>query len=407
MTLQPDTAESSGVVVLVETSTAFGRSLLKGILRYFRLHPPPSLYVAQGPVNQVLPLRDSWRGNGIIARICSPEMERAVVDSGLPYVVSRPYEIEYPLAGKWFGEVRTEPNAIARMAAVHLTETGLQRFAFCGFENCRWSSAYEKAFSQFVRRYGYPCAVFRSASWTWLRNRAESWQQQGLALEGWLRSLEKPVGLMACNDLCGWEVLQACARAELDVPGEVAVIGVGNEEALCEFSDPTLSSIALSVEDAGYRASSLLAALMQNRAVVERIVWVHPTHVVARGSSALVWQDDPVVRRALTIIREHAKNPMSVVDIVGRVGISRRTLERRFSSSVGRTILSEINRFRLRRAEQMLTETDWPCQLVAREAGFGSLRTFLRTFRQEEGCTPKTFRVRAHPARSHTGTAIH
>jgi LacI family transcriptional regulator len=105
-----------------------------------------------------------------------------------------------------------------------------------------------------------------------------------------------------------------------------------------------------------------------------------------------------LVAAALKIIREQAS--IAVPDAVRQIGASRRTLERHLATSIGRTILSEIRRRRIHRAEQALLETDWPIYLIARHAGFGSLRAFFRTFRREEGCTPHTFRERSRHSQS-------
>jgi len=197
---------------------------------------------------------------------------------------------------------------------------------------------------------------------------------------------------MACNDACGREVLQACAEAGLRVPDEVAVIGVDNDEMMCELSNPPLSSVALDLERAGYEAARLLDALMSGQTDEEPAVWVRPTQVATRRSSDVIAQEDSLVARALQTIRENARRTISVSDVVDELRISRRTLERRFFRAIGRTVLSEIMRCRLQHAKQLLLETNLPCHQVAGEAGFGSLKTFNRAFSRKEGTTPQSFR---------------
>jgi LacI family transcriptional regulator len=382
------------VALLLETSAEYGRGLLRGILRFSRLHGPWSLHVAPGHLDQVLPRAKSWSGSGIIARIRSPEMEKVIRSTGLPFVASSLKGSRFPMGGSKFGEIRSDPEAIARMGAVHLFEAGLRRFAFCGFAGCTWSTLREKAFIKFSKDGGYSCSAHHIASANWLQqpNWIESWHHEQPILVKWLQSLTKPVGLMACNDACGREVLQACAAAGLRVPDEVAVIGVDNDEMMCELSNPPLSSLALDVERAGYDAARLLDRLMSGQSAGERVVWIKPTHVAVRRSTDVIAHEDSVVAKALRFIRDHGRRNLSVDNVTEEVGVSRRTLERRFFRATGRTVLAEITRCRLERAKQLLLETDLPSHKVAAEAGFGSLKSFHRTFSHKEGRTPMNFR---------------
>jgi len=221
----PRTAQ---VALLLETSTEYGRGLLRGIVRYSRLHGPWSLYVAPGHLEQALPKAKSWSGTGIIARIRSPEMVKLIRSTGLPFVASSLDESRSSGRGDKFGEIRTNSAAIARMAAAHLVDRSLRHFAFCGFVGCAWSLRREEAFSQYLKDQGFPCHTHRIelANWMQRPNWIETGEDEQPVLMDWLKSLPKPVGLMACNDTCGREVLQACAVAGLRVPDDVAVIGV-------------------------------------------------------------------------------------------------------------------------------------------------------------------------------------
>ena len=396
------------VAVLVETSTEYGRGLLRGILRYSRLQGPWSLHMAPGHLHQAFPKGASWKGNGVIARIGSPETERRVRSMRLPCVVSSLIEWRSAPGLKRFGEIRTDADGIARMGAEHLLEAGFRRFAFCGFVDCHWSTLREKAFLHLMRDRGYPCATHRIACANWMQSPRwmENWQQEEPEMIRWVKSLPKPVGLMACNDACGREVLQACAAAGLRVPDEVAVVGVDNDEMMCELSSPPLSSVALDVEKAGYEAASLLDDLMKGKGENGNIVWVRPTHVVVRPSSDVIAQEDPVVARALQLIRDRARHNLGVNDVCEQVGVSRRTLEKRFSRAVNRTILSEIMRCCVERAKRLLVETELPCHKIAREAGFGSLKTFNRTFSRSAGTTPQNFRHRSTPIATSPGASF-
>jgi LacI family transcriptional regulator len=173
---------------------------------------------------------------------------------------------------------------------------------------------------------------------------------------------------------------------------------VDNDDMMCELSNPPLSSVALDIEKAGYAAARILDDLMRGRRTRNRIVYVEPTHVTARRSTDFIAQDDPVLATALRMMRDHSRLGIGVPEVVERVGVPRRTLERRFARAVGRSILSEITRNRIEHAKRLLLETDLPCCNVGTAAGFGSVKSFTRTFRQAVRCPPERFRTLSRAA---------
>ncbi|MGD0697818.1 MAG: DNA-binding transcriptional regulator [Terriglobia bacterium] len=353
--------------------------------------------MAPGHLDQSLPSMASWKGTGAIARVRTPEMAKWVRSTRLPLVVSSLLEPPSFSPDGRYGEIRTDSEAIACMGAKHLLDAGLKYFAFCGLATVRWSAARERMFTEMVAEAGYKCSTLRIGSANWMQrpNWMESWELERPILARWLRALPKPVGLMAANDVCGREVLQVCTAERIQVPDEVAVVGVDNDEMMCELSIPPLSSVALDMVKAGYESARLLDALMRGQRVAERVVLVEPTHVVHRRSSDVIVREDEAIGGALRYIREHARHPVSVSEVAEALGISRRALERRFLAALGRTILDEITRCHLARARQLLVETDLPCYQIADEAGFGSPKSFNRTFAKKERMTPLRFRQRS------------
>jgi LacI family transcriptional regulator len=382
------------VALLLETSTEYGRGLLRGIVKYARLHGPWSVYISPGHLEQVLPKAKSWAGTGIIARIHSSQMAEMIRATGLPVVASSLEEMTWDQPQGDFCEIRTDSPGIARMAAQHLMEQGLRHFGFCGFGSCQWSSRREHAFTQCLTDAGFACHQqnIQFANWIQRPDWIQTSEHERPIVEEWLKSVPKPVGVMACNDACGREVLQACATAGLRVPDDVAVVGVDNDELLCELADPPLSSIALSLEQAGYEAATVLDAMMSGQPEHQETVLVRPATVVARRSSEVIAQDDGLVVSALRFIRDHAGQPIGVPDVVDELRVCRRTMERRFIRAMGRSILAEITRCRLDRAKRLLIETDLPVHRVATSSGFTNTRSFNRTFWREEGRTATAFR---------------
>ncbi len=384
------------VALLLETSTEYGRGLLRGIVRYARLNGPWSIHINPGHLGQALPQAKTWRGHGVITRIHSSAMARTIRASGLPVVASSLEELDAGKQSGGFCEIRTDSPGIARMAAEHLVERGLKHFAFCGFRGVQWSTVREKIFRDRLGELGFACRTRRieMSSGTQQPHWIRSYEREQPGLVDWLRSLPKPVGLMACSDICGHEVLLASAAAGLRVPDEMAVIGVDNDELLCGLSDPSLSSVALNLEQAGYEAAAALDDMMAGREPRRHIIAVEPTHVVARRSTEVIAADDPVVAAALRFIKDHAGRLIDVPHVVREAGISRRTLERRFAETRGRSVLAEITLCRLERAKRLLLETDMPIYRVAESSGFNSIKTFIRSFQGAEGESATSFRKR-------------
>lgn len=366
-------------------------------MRYSRLHGPWSLYIAPGHYEQELPKAKSWGGTGIIARISSPDLARAIQATGLPAVVLEACFDESATVspGQGFCEVRTDSPSIARVAADHLLERGYRDFVFCGMENCPWSVARENTFSRYVADRGFRCQSYRTKLRNWMdhANWVRAWEQEQPRLSAWLGTLSPPVGVMVCNDICGRFVLQACTEAGVRVPRDVGVVGVDNDELLCELCDPPLSSVALDLDRAGYEAAQLLDGLMSGQIKGRHLVMVKPLGVVTRRSSDAILQEDVVVADALRFIMDHTRQAIRVPDLVAEIGVSRRSLERRFLRAMGHSILGEITRCRLERAQQLLRETNLPVYRVAAESGFGSVKAFSRAFHLAESCSPATFRL--------------
>lgn len=384
------------IALLLETSNEYGRGLLRGIVRYARLNGPWSISVSPGHLGQALPRAKTWQGHGIITRIRSTAMARAIRASGLPVVASSLDELDAEEEKSGFCEIRTDSPGIARMAAQHLLERSLRNFAFCGFRGVQWSIARETTFRDYLQSKGLTCNTRRIGNSDWIQEPhwIQTHERDQATLAGWLKGLPKPLGVMACNDICGVAILQACAAAGLRVPDDVAVVGVDNDELLCGLSDPPLSSVALSLEHAGYEAAAALDAMMAGRSPQRQVIAVEPTVVVARRSTQTVAADDPLVTTALQFIRDHSGRAIDVPHVVRELRTSRRTLERRFTESTGHSILAEITRCRLERAKRLLLETDMPIHLVAARAGFNSIKTFIRSFQLAEGHSATVFRER-------------
>lgn len=386
------------VALMWERSSPFGSGILRGCVRYSRLHGPWSLYICGRDFEVGLPKKVEF--SGIIAEGYSLRELKFIKATGLPAVVGEAAveELAAPGAYSCFRKIVTNGRAIAKMAVDHFSDRGLTCFAFCGFENCTWSLEREQAFCRQASETGQLCSTYRMDVRNWQREGdvVRAWGREQVQLAGWVKSLPRRTGVMVCSDLCGRQVLEACRQAEVQVPEHVAVVGVDNDELVCESSDPTLSSVALDVETSGFKAAHLLDELMSGSAPDrERVIAVEPIGIVGRGSTRVVDKYDPLVAKTLCFIEDHAGRGIGVPDIVSEIGVSRRTLERRFSRATGKSILEQVNQNRLDRAKCLLQETDLPVYRVATEVGFANTRMLNRIFRRGERIPPTVFRRNA------------
>jgi LacI family transcriptional regulator len=214
-------------------------------------------------------------------------------------------------------------------------------------------------------------------------------------LAAWLKSLNKPVGLMACYDVRARHVLMTCRRLGLLVPEDVAIIGVDNDELMCELTNPPLSSVEQGSRRIGFEAAALLDRLMAGQKSPQKRFTVEPEGIVARQSSDILAIKDVEVAAALQFIRHHACKGIQVPDVVWTVAISRSAIESRFKAVTGRTIHAEIQRVQIERARQLVTATNLSLKQVAVEAGFRYLQHMTTLFRFHLGQTPGEYRKRS------------
>jgi LacI family transcriptional regulator len=379
------------VALLVETSRSFGRDFLMGVSRYARSRGPWTFHITPGDFEQAVPRMKQWGGTGIIARIPSQRIAKAILEANVPTIALGLTEEqrlpENPLSR--LSNVSSDPQQVAEMAVRHLLGRRLSNFAYVGVEDRAWSRRRGEAFVQELRALGHDAIVYPAPK----KNSWRQWEREQRFMADWLRSQPLPLGLFACNDDRGRQVLEVCRQCGLNVPEDVAVLGVDNDAVFCDLADPPLSSIALNAETAGYRAAQQLDEMMRGKSRETCRIAVEALEVVTRRSTDIVAIDDLEVVAALQIIRRDHGRTLSVADVATEVAVSRRYLERRFRTLVGRSILEEIQRVRLEYAKRLLIETAHPIATVADMSGFGSSAYFSQFFQKRVGTTPRRFRT--------------
>jgi len=373
------------VALLVETSREYGRGLLRGIIRYQHEHQPWSLYFKpQGLGAPPPPWLGSWRGDGIIARINDRAMAKAVLGAKVPAI-----DLRGALEGVNLPIVGIDNRAVVRLAAEHFLERGFRHFAFCGTpygEHCYQDERSDR-FARAITARGFPCDIYRHPGANTL-----SWDEEQSHIAAWLARLPKPIAVMACHDDRGQQVLDACLRASLAVPDEVAILGVDNDPFLCNLSTPQLSSIDVNPERIGYEAAALLDRMMNGRRAPRRPLRFAPRGLVIRQSTDVTAVGDPHVVRAARLIRDHAHTPVGIEELLQQVPVSRSALFRRFKEHLGRSPKEELTRVRLERAKELLRNTTLQVSAVAERTGYSEAKHFIVAFHRATGLTPLRYR---------------
>jgi LacI family transcriptional regulator len=375
------------VACIIETSMAFGRQILGGVSQYVRVNGPWTVYIEQRSLLDPAPpwLKD-WDGDGIISRL-APRETRLLRATGIHTV-----DLNDQGPGRCRPHIQSDHRAEGVLAALHLLERGFASFAFFGYPQFAWSRACRGGFTATVHAAGHSCHEYRRPPRVSWGLQQSSWETEVEGVARWVRSLPKPLGLMAGNDFRGIQTIDACRRAGIAVPEQVAVIGVDDEKLVCDLAYPPLSSVVPDARRIGYEAAALLDRLMRGEPEPTTRLLIPPVEVATRLSTDVNAIADPDVAEALRFIREHAYEGIGVADVLSHVPVSRSVLQRRFRGLLGRSIHGVIAGVRLQRVKQLLVETDLPLSVIAGKTGFSHREYLGAAFRQAFGFSPGTYR---------------
>lgn len=377
------------VAVCVDKSRNYGRKILQGVADYTEVAGPWSLDVdPEATGSYSTDWIENWRGEGILAFVESQATAKRLIASQIPCV---------EVFGHHFGlklpQVGNDDEAVGQMAGNHLLSCRFKHYAFCGYENEKWSERRRTGFERVVKESGFEVEHFFSPR---RRSTLAEGQADRDRLIQWLSDLPKPTAIMACSDRQGQRILSACRYLELTSPEEVAVIGVDNDEETCRLSDPPLSSVKDDARKVGYEAARILDELMADPARSEEKfpILIPPLGIAVRRSTEITAVDDPLIQSVMRFIREHACTGLRVVDLTEQFSVSRSVLYRRFKDALDRSPHEEILRVQLGRAKRLLDESDFTLERIAELCGFQHTEYLGVAFKRELGLTPGEYRRR-------------
>jgi len=374
------------IMVLTNPARGYHRALMQGMshcvhtagpVRLFR--PPPS-WVHWDQFSLIDFIKER-KFDGIIM-IERDDMDQLLALK-MPVVVSPYTRRKIPGAIN----LVTNNTAIGRMAAEHLIRCGFRQFAFCGYNEMFWSADRLTGFRERLTESGFVPEIYLG--------KESSPEDEKVRLLIWLNNLPHPTGIMACADERGQELIELCISCGLRVPDEIGVIGVDNDELLCDLSPVPLTSVANTAELCGFEAVERIAKQVRTgKKLLKPDIVVEPSYCVGRLSTDFINTDDPALAKGIRFIREHARELINVEDVARTSGLSRRVLEKRFKQNLGASVYAEIRRTKVELFSRLLLESNRTVSEISEQLGFEGIEHVSRYFKTQTGMTPREYRIK-------------
>ncbi len=362
---------------MIESLSGYGEKLLTGISRYSQQKTDWRISFFDRERDELLQLLAGWEGDGLISTIRDEAFLEAARNRDVPVI-----NVTSRQDAPWLASVTSDETAIGRMAAEHFLLNGFRNFASLRLTTHTGGFRMRaEGFSERLASEGLPVENLT----------LEVGEDCGLAEQ--LAALPKPLALFGITDRVASAAIEICWENGLKVPEDVAILGVGNYEQLCDLCSPTLSSIDVDMERRGFEAARLLDDLLKRKTDSDRNLKVKPLEIVERGSTAGYAYTDPHLITALRFIRANAERPIMVGDVVAATGVSRRTLESRFSRKVGLSLHEQIRKAHFDLATRMLRSGDLSLNEIAQRSGFRSASSMVTLFKETYGQTPRQYRI--------------
>lgn len=384
------------IVVCLDVRHRASQEVIAGILRFAATRPEWILQMrGNHPSNDGFAIDDDWRPDGMIIDsswttregkrlIAAPSLRGIIFTSTIP-----PNDCQVP-----HEVLTTDDRALAVSAMKLFLRHGLSNFAFVGAgREERWSVARRRFFENALKDAGYPLAVYRP-----VRSSSRKWKAEFAALSGWIAKLPKPCGILAAHDQRAKHVLDVCRLTGIKVPEQVQVMGIDDEEYICEQTVPSLSSVIPDFERGGFAAAEALNSMLAGRQLKTHRLKIPLQGITERLSTTDISGSGTRVSRAQDFIRLNATRHITVAMVAKASGGSVRLLEKNFKKVVGHGVCKEIQLQRLELVKKMLRETSRPVSAVAEKCGFKNEIYLMNLFRKKYGITMSEFRRGVSPA---------
>ena len=378
--------------ILIERQRTYGRRLCEGIIRFARERTNWALRIVDFMnLPQIAHNKDI---DGFIARVMDDRAEEQLRATGKPVV---DVFFERPRMG--FAAADQNALLVGQMAAQHFIEHRFTNFAFCGYNGRSYSDRRRDAFMQCLEQNHFPCAVYRTppSALKDFNNSVVLQERFGFAsdhraLRTWISKLPKPVGVFCSHDMRAYHLAEACRSQGLQIPEDVAILGADDDELVCNFSDPPLSSIDQNAFGIGYAAAKTLESMLQNPDVVPSPVLIDPIRLIERESTRIYTVSPPWLSDALIFIRRNISNNITASDVYAAVGKSHTLVDSAFRRTFGTSVQKTIIRTRLEEAKRLIRDTSLTLTEIAAKTGFSTAQYFCSSFSKTFGTSPSAYR---------------
>jgi LacI family transcriptional regulator len=327
-----------------------------------------------------------WAGewDGVLAR-GSRRLAEQCRREGVPLVVMSDTSILEPM-------VRVVPGCEwgGRLAARHLLHRGYMSFGCLTFSKDVDARLMRSGFRAIRRGFGLGSAYIPRTRYA---HGSRQWNYMRQVFTDWLERFERPVGILAVHDILARYLADLVLDKGWRIPEDVGIVGAGNDPAVCHFAEPALTSVDFCGERVGYVAASCLEGMLRDGRLVTKARVRVPPRLIARRSTDSRFRVEPFVSEARRFLAAHCREGIGAAEVAAALGVSRRTLYRRFREDVQYgSFADELARARVERAKGLIEATDRRMDDIARAAGFCDARYLARVFRQHEGMTPTAYR---------------
>ena len=375
-------------IFITDYTEQFAFRLLKGIHNYSLETEPwvvakmPTAYKQQIGIEGVIEWAKKWGMKVVIGQFEPTDDVSLFRKNGIVAIAQ-----DHIRKFKTIPNITADYEGTGAMAAKLYISRGYQNFAFLGHKGVCWSEGRRDGFVREIKDSGFNNIFIKE-----LEPQEDYWHTDYEVLVRWATKLPKPIGVLACDDNQGSIFLELCKAFGIKVPSEIAIIGVDNDEILCNMSNPAMSSINIDIERGGYEAAALADRMVREHRFEGEDIVLQPISIVPRTSSNVFATKDRYVHAALEFIEANANRKISVGDVMKAVPISRRLLEQRFLKETGMTIFTCISMVRINRFARMLTESKDTISEIAARLDEPDTKSISRRFQKLKGCTPSEFR---------------
>ena len=378
------------LLMITDFTEQFSYKLLRGIMAWSRRQEQPWVVCKMPPsykreigIPRVVEWAKNWRADVVIGQF-DPGDEVSLFRRNGIVAVAQDYITPFTEIPNLTGDY----YLTGVMAARRLCGHGFKNLGFFGYENVCWSDGRLKGFQETLRKEYHidNLHIFMD------RQLSSLWSYDTSALQHWLFSLPKPIGIFACDDNQAEILVETCQAAGINVPLEVAVMGVDNDEVTCNLTSPAITSINVDIEKAGFEVAQMVTRMVQDRSYRGEDIVIRPVAVVGRGSTGIQATNDPVVAAAMRFIYQNRMRKILVADVLREVPVSRRLLEQRFKAVTGASLYTVISNLRIDYFAQQLISTSDTVSEIAARMDEPDTKSLSRRFRALKGCTPTEYR---------------